>query len=101
MTDYDFYNNGFGLYDSQCVGCDGYNRVDDMGLCEECAGKLERDLIRQRNWNYSALAFGCPESCLEDLRKEIISKYGEKLELIAPNKKNSKKKQKRFKRNES
>ena len=101
MKEYDFDDNDFGLYDGQCVGCDAYNRVDDMGLCEECAGKLERDLIRQRNWNYSALAFGCTKSRLEDLRKEIISKYGEKLELIAPDNKNSKKKQKRFKRNES
>lgn len=82
----DFDDDEFGWYEGQCVGCDGYSRIDDVGLCKECAGKLERDLIRQRDWDYSALAFGCPESKREELRKEIIARYGEKLELIAPKK---------------
>jgi len=55
-----------------------------LGLCVECAGKLDRDLIRQRDWAYSVSAFGVPESRLEDLRKEVIKNYGAKHELIAP-----------------
>jgi hypothetical protein len=43
------------------------------------------------------MAFGCPESKREDLRKEIIANYGEKMELIAP-KKESPKQRKRKKR---
>jgi hypothetical protein len=27
--------------------------LNDFGLCEGCAGKLERDLIRQRDWDYN------------------------------------------------
>jgi hypothetical protein len=77
---------GFGFYEGECQGCDLPTRPNDLGLCEECAGKLDRDLIRQRDWDYSALAFGCPESKREELRKEIITRYGEKLELIAPRK---------------
>ena len=89
--------NGFGFYEGECQGCDLFTRLDDLGLCEECAGKLERDLIRQRDWDYSAMAFGCPESKREDLRKEIIASYGEKMELIAP-KKASPRQRKRKKR---
>ena len=46
--------------------------VNDLGLCEDCTGKLERDMIRKRDWTYSLLAFGCPKDKLEDLRSEII-----------------------------
>ena len=77
--------NGFGFYEAECQGCDLFTRLNDLGLCEECAGKLERDLIRQRDWDYSALAYGCPESKREELRKEIIARHGERLELITPN----------------
>jgi prepilin-type N-terminal cleavage/methylation domain-containing protein len=38
----------FGLYDGKCQACDAYGPVDDISLCEECAGKFERDTIRQR-----------------------------------------------------
>ena len=89
--------NGFGLHEGECQGCDAFTRLNDLGLCEDCEGKLERDLVRQRDWAYSAMAFGCPESKREDLRKEIIAKYGEKMELIAPKKK-SPKQRKRKKR---
>jgi hypothetical protein len=43
-------------------------------------------MIRQRDWAYSALAFGCPVDKLEDLRNEIIKTHGKKLELIAEEK---------------
>ena len=69
--------------------------LNDLGLCEECAGKLDRDLIRQRDWAYSESAFGVPDSELENLRKEVIEHYGEKLELIAPRNRNKKKAKKK------
>ena len=80
----------YGLYEGTCQGCDIFQPLNDLGLCEECAGKLERDLIRQRDWDYSVTAFGASKSELEKLRNEVIKHYGEKLELIAPNKKNKK-----------
>ena len=86
-----------GFYEGECQACDIFTRLNDLGLCEECAEKLERDLIRQRDWNYSALAYGCPESKREELREEIIARHGEKLELIAPKKEPQKKRKKKRK----
>ncbi|NJL26824.1 MAG: HEAT repeat domain-containing protein [Thermoanaerobaculia bacterium] len=77
-------SDGFGLYDGQCAACDAFTRVDDMSLCEECAAKLDRDMIRQRDWDYSATAWVCPENLREELRAEVIREHGAKLELIAP-----------------
>ena len=37
----------------ECQGCDCFAYVNDLGLCHECAGKLERDLIRERDWDYT------------------------------------------------
>ena len=87
--------SGFGFYEGECQGCSIPQSLNDMGLCEECAGKLDRDLIRQRDWAYSTLAFGVSESKLEDLRNEVIRNYGDKLELIAPKNTNQKKSKKR------
>jgi hypothetical protein len=56
-----------------------------------------RTLIRQRDWDYSALAFGVPPEKRETLRKEIIGRYGEKLELIAPKKEPQRKPKKKRK----
>ena len=77
-------NDQFGLYEGECVGCDTVGRVDDLGLCEECASKLERDLIRQRDWAYSVTAFGLSDVEREDLRRRIMRAFGEDLELISP-----------------
>ena len=79
--------NGFGYFKGECQGCDLFTMLNDFGLCEECSGKLERDLIRQRDWDYSALAYGVPAENREALRNEIIGRYGGKLELISPKKK--------------
>jgi rubredoxin len=84
---FDFQNdelNWFGYYQGECQGCDLSTMLNDSGLCEGCAGKLERDLIRQRDWDYSALAYGVPAEKREALRNEIIGRYGQKLELISP-----------------
>lgn len=86
----DLEDDDFGLWEGKCQACDAYGRVSDMSLCEECAGKIERDFIRKREWAYSATAFGCPEENLEALRTEIIRSYGEHLELLAEDEKPSK-----------
>ncbi|MFN2369509.1 MAG: hypothetical protein ABR605_11350, partial [Desulfurivibrionaceae bacterium] len=51
----------------ECMGCDSFANLDDLGLCDSCAAKLARDLIRERDWAYSALAFGVPEERREEL----------------------------------
>jgi hypothetical protein len=76
----------FGFFEAECRGCDIFSRVNDLGLCEECAGKLERDLIRERNWDYTVSACGLTDSRREELRSQVVAQYGEKLELIAPKK---------------
>lgn len=75
-------NNEFGFYEGECQGCDIYTQVDDVGLCEECAAKLDRDLIRKRDWAYSWMAYGVPPEKREELRKKVIKQYGSDLELI-------------------
>jgi hypothetical protein len=72
----------FGLWDGQCQGCDIYGRVDDLGLCEECASKLERDLIRERSWDHSASAYGLTPAAREALREEVVRHHGPDFELI-------------------
>jgi hypothetical protein len=72
--------------ESQCQGCDRYLSVNDLGLCDECACKLDRDLIRQRDWDYAVSAFGLDAAGREELHRQVIGQYGEKLELIAPSK---------------
>jgi len=72
------------MYDGQCVACDLLGRVNDLSLCEECAGKLERDLGRERDWDYSASAFGLADDDREKLRRQVVEQYGEARELIAP-----------------
>jgi hypothetical protein len=92
MFEFDDNNNElWGLWDGQCQACDIWGRVNDMMLCEDCATKLERDLIRQRDWDYSASAFGLSPEDREELRRQVIAQFGQALELIAPPEKNRKK----------
>ncbi len=76
-------DNEFGFYEGECQGCDIFTRVDDVGLCEECAAKLDRDLIRQKDWKYSMVAYGVPPEKREELHRKVIQQYGADLELIA------------------
>lgn len=71
------------LIDTICAGCDLPFPVNDLGLCDECSAKLERDLIRARDWDYSATAFMTPQEQLEALRERVIQNYGADYELIA------------------
>jgi hypothetical protein len=82
-------NNDESIYDEmlweiegQCQACETFAVVNDLGLCEDCGAKLERDLIRQRTWDYSATAFGLAATQRETLRAQVIAKYGKALELI-------------------
>jgi len=67
-----------------CAGCDQWTTLDDVGLCETCAAKFDRDLIRQRAWDYSATAFACHPKDYEALRQAVIEQYGPAYELLAP-----------------
>ncbi len=71
-------------YYDDCAGCDDYGKVDDVGLCEECGAKLDRDMIRERHWERSVSAWLCPKDKREELRRRVVKKHGAKLELIAP-----------------
>jgi hypothetical protein len=71
------------LIDTICAGCDLPFPVNDLGLCDECFARLERDLIRARDWDYSATAFMTPQEQLEALRERVIRDYGADYELIA------------------
>jgi len=50
--------------------------------CEECDTKIQRDLIRARDWDYVAAAFGLDDEGRKRLRAEVIRQYGAKNELI-------------------
>ena len=81
----------FGLYEGDCQGCNIFQPLNDLGLCEECAGKLERDLIRKRDWDYTISGYGLGSAEREEIRIKVIKEYGDKLELIAPDKPKMKK----------
>jgi hypothetical protein len=83
MTDpQDEHDTGV-LIDTICAGCDLPFPVNDLGLCDNCFMKLERDLIRARDWDYSATAFMTAPEQLEALRERVIRDYGADYELIA------------------
>jgi hypothetical protein len=94
----EFYANDdelWGMWDGQCQACDMWGRVDDMLLCEDCATTLERDLIRQRDWDYSVSAFGLSPEDREELRGQVIAQFGADLELIEPPEKTRKRRSSR------
>ena len=73
-------------FEGECQGCGLFLPVDDLGLCRQCAGKLERDFIRERQWDYSVTAFAVAPEEREEIRKAVTDQYGEKMELILPSK---------------
>jgi hypothetical protein len=72
----------FGMWEGQCQACEMWGRVNDSMLCEECDAKIQRDLIRARDWDYVAAAFGLDDKGRERLRAEVIRRYGARNELI-------------------
>jgi hypothetical protein len=75
------------LIDTFCMGCDLPFPVNDLRLCDTCFAKLERDLIRSRDWDYSVTAFGVAPDQLEALRERVIRDHGPADELIESPKK--------------
>jgi hypothetical protein len=69
---------------AECPCCDDFGPVGHIGICDTCAAKLDRDMIRERALNYSATAFMVVPEKREALRAATIAKYGVALELIAP-----------------
>lgn len=65
-----------------CIACDLPLPLNDLGLCAECDAKLERDLIRTRDWEYSAAAFMLSADQREALHERVIHDYGAANELI-------------------
>ena len=88
----------FGIWDGQCQACEMWGRVNDLMLCEECDGKIQRDLIRARDWDYVAAAFGLDDEGRERLRAEVIRQYGAQNELIIDQKPRKRKSRKRRRR---
>lgn len=80
----DLDDDSWGMFEGKCQACDSYGKVDDMMLCESCSNRFERDMIRQRRWEYSALAFGLSAEDCEKLRGEVIETYGAKYEMVSP-----------------
>ena len=70
-------------YEAECHGCDIFGPVDSTGLCIDCARMLERDLLRQRAWDYTHAAYVSGEQQREEIRKRVIAEYGQGMELIA------------------
>jgi len=60
--------------------------LNDLGLCAECAAKLERDLIRVRAWEYTTTANFLSAEQQAALRARIIREYGAKNELLVEDK---------------
>lgn len=94
----------FGDMQALCYGCDCFQPLNDLGLCGECAAKVDRDLIRQRDWNYAVATYGLDAAQREELRSSVIARYGAQHEMISPprakksTKKKTRKKRKKGKR---
>ncbi len=82
MSDQEYGNDRSFLISAICRGCELFLPLNDLGLCDGCYAKLERDLIRMRDWEYSAEAFGVPDEQLEMLRDRVIRDYGAAYELL-------------------
>ena len=80
----DLDSDSRGMIEGKCQACDSYGLVDDVMLCESCSSRFERDMIRQRRWDYSALTFGLSAVDCEKLRKEVIKTYGAECEMVLP-----------------
>ena len=76
-------DKAFGVYEGICAGCDQMSLVGDLGLCEECGAKLERDLLRNRDWVHSVTAFSLTNEQRELMRRQVVKEYGRDFELIA------------------
>lgn len=88
----------FGRHEAECAGCEQFRCVNELGVCENCSQKLERDLIRKRDWAYSVTAYGMSDQRREVMRRQIVDNFGEGLELIAPSRRIEMKRKRRNRR---
>lgn len=65
----DDHDDLFGQAEGECVGCDSCTRVSNLGLCRTCDAKLDRDMIRERDWERSVSAWLLQSDEREALRK--------------------------------
>jgi len=79
--DYPAGDNTDELIDMFCVACDLSLPTNDLGLCDTCFAKLERDLIRSRDWDYSVTAFWIATDQLE-ATEELYTDLIQKIEQI-------------------
>ncbi len=70
------------LNDRPCRGCELSLTLNHLGICDDCAAKLERDLIRMREWEESSSASDVPNEQLEALRARVIRDFGAAYELL-------------------
>ncbi|MGF9891643.1 hypothetical protein ABEX78_23575 [Priestia megaterium] len=76
-------------YEAKCHGCFKIEKVNHIPFCKSCNSKFERDLVRQGNYEFSELtAHLSSKEAKENVRKDIISKHGAKLELVIDEKYN-------------
>ncbi len=86
------------MADVFCIGCDIPFELNHQGLCESCATKLERDLIRSRDLDHSTRGALASAEQREELYNRVIRDYGTAYELLEnPNKKKKTGKTKRSK----
>lgn len=79
---------------SLCAACDLPLPLNGQEPCQECTAKLERDLIRACDWEYSHAALLTPER-QEALRAQIIREFGAANELLVAPKLKAKNKRSR------
>ncbi|MDU9693393.1 hypothetical protein O0Q50_19660 [Priestia aryabhattai] len=71
-------------YEAECHGCFIIQPVNHIPLCKSCNNKKERDLVRTRSFDFSVLTSHLlSEEAKENVRKDIIFKYGSDLELFS------------------
>lgn len=65
-----------------CLACTHLAPLPDLQLCASCLARWHRDLIRQRRWRCSELAWDLTTDEREALRSRIIARFGEEFEIF-------------------
>lgn len=70
-----------------CIACELLTEVNELGFCEVCFEKFERDLIRLHDESITA---HMTSKAFQALRKEVIRIYGADYELLSSSKRKNK-----------
>ena len=58
-----------------CVACERMVlKRDDLGLCPDCAAKLDRNMMRDRDWERFWTAWQTPADQREALRSQVVAR---------------------------